>query len=628
MPMDVNLKPGMVLGGTYRLVSVIGRGGMGEVWRASHERLPKDVAVKVLLHVPASGDTTNARFRREAEIASRLSHPNIVEVMDFNVLPEGVPYMVLELLHGTSLRDRLDQGPVSVEETAELVQQIGSALAAAHALGVVHRDLKPENIFLVEEPGDTNRPFLAKVLDFGISKILGNTALTMDREVLGTPYYMAPEQAAGRRDQMDGRTDQFALGCIAYEMLSGKLPFTGQTIMEVLGAILNGEPEPIERLVPGLPDSVVNAIHRALSKEPNQRFSHILEFSSAFCSFLGPRLASGASWSAHTGTGHGLSLRQEVLQENAGMASAATQMLSTGGNEREDVDAEASQTDPLAGTQASVDLVTGKTLAADSQPVITDSTQKSGPNEPGLPVTQASETGEGNTRWRLGRYLGPIGVLAVIGAILFLMVRPKSKNSRAPRPKVAQLPQGRKTVVLDAGMQTPSQKPSRKVRDAGPDDASVSTKARSARQVSGNKHSRASREPAGARHGPTTPRSSQSESSTAAGTAQGDPALLEKYRSAMAEARTFLRKGRFADALGQADGARRACTAARSKAVGPRRRRRSICSLSAAWKVYTMAACGLPDQSTAQSGFARLRGRTRKQVQAFCKKKGIVVGGR
>src|SRR5262245_52275960 len=170
----IELKEGLVLGETYRIEKLLGRGGMGAVWGASHLRLPgKRVAIKVLL-VPAdsaTGGESYARFRREAEIVSRIGHPNIVEVIDWNTLPDGRPYLVLEYLEGESLAARLLRGPLPLEETLEIARQIGSALAAAHRAGVVHRDLKPENVFLCPTDSGGTLGDRVKVLDFGVSKI-------------------------------------------------------------------------------------------------------------------------------------------------------------------------------------------------------------------------------------------------------------------------------------------------------------------------------------------------------------------------------------------------------------------------------------------------------------------------
>jgi serine/threonine-protein kinase len=285
--MESKLKKGDVLNDTYRLMELIGRGGMGEVWKAQHERLPKQVAVKVLLDATLAHETSLARFRREAEIASRLGHPNIVEVLDFNTLPGGVPYMVLELLHGESLRDRLKRGTLDLAKTVRILRQVASALEEAHRMGVVHRDLKPENIHLCPEKGENGPTERAKVLDFGISKIQGGeTALTCESEVLGTPVYMAPEQVAARHGSIDGRTDQFALATIAYEMLSGSIAFGGHSVIQILGKILEGSPPPLREVLPGVSEQVAAAVDRALSKKSEDRFESVTDFVDALAADL------------------------------------------------------------------------------------------------------------------------------------------------------------------------------------------------------------------------------------------------------------------------------------------------------------------------------------------------------
>jgi eukaryotic-like serine/threonine-protein kinase len=268
---DSLLNVGAVVGETYRIQSLIGRGGMGAVWAAEHLRLPgKHVAVKVLLDAAAGGEEMLQRFRREAEIASRLGHPNIVEVLDFNTLPTGQPYIVLEYLQGETLASRLAGGRLQLDEALAIARQIGSALQAAHRAGVVHRDLKPDNVFLCTPEEDM--PTRVKVLDFGISKIRGSQSLrTQDAVLMGTPQYMSPEQATGKNTSVDARTDVFALGAIVYEMLGGQPAFAGGSLAEVVYRVVHGQPTPLGELAPALPDNVLLAVERALQKDPAAR---------------------------------------------------------------------------------------------------------------------------------------------------------------------------------------------------------------------------------------------------------------------------------------------------------------------------------------------------------------------
>ncbi len=274
---------GTVVAGTYKIVSILGRGGMGTVWEAHHQRLPgKRVAIKVL-HPSVSEDTDAlARFRREAEIACRLGHANIVEVHDFNSLDDGTPYLILELLEGESLDARLSKGAIPLVEVEQILRQVASALQCAHEEGVVHRDLKPQNIFLVPSPSGVG-PEIAKVLDFGISKIRGSqTVKTQESTLLGTPQYMAPEQATGQHDAVDARTDMFALAVMLYELLSNRAAFPGKSIPEVVYKVVHVDPDPITDYVPELSPNKAAALHKAMSKAQSDRFATIGDFVLAF----------------------------------------------------------------------------------------------------------------------------------------------------------------------------------------------------------------------------------------------------------------------------------------------------------------------------------------------------------
>jgi len=271
------LQPGVIVGDTYKVESQLGRGGMGEVWLASHQRLPgKQVAIKVL-HTggQAVAAETQARFRREAEIAARLSHPNIVQVLDYNTLPSGQPYLVMELLKGEPLANRLRAGPLDVALARHLVRQVGSALQAAHAAGVVHRDLKPENIFLV--PSALGEQ--VKVLDFGISKLADSgTIATTDSVLIGTPLYMSPEQALGHNREVGPQSDIFSLGSICYELLTGQAPFLAENIAKVVFRIAYAPHDALKTIRPDLPDDVVRAVEHALVKDRTQRTPDVATF--------------------------------------------------------------------------------------------------------------------------------------------------------------------------------------------------------------------------------------------------------------------------------------------------------------------------------------------------------------
>jgi eukaryotic-like serine/threonine-protein kinase len=272
---------GTTLGDVYRVTREIGRGGMGAVYEGVHLRLNRRVAVKVMARELATNAEALARFRREAEVTSQLGHPHIVQVFDFGQAPSGEPYLVMEYLEGEDLEQRIQRvGPLSVGAAVHIVKQIASALGATHAKGIVHRDLKPANIFVLSVEGETD---FVKVVDFGISKVkAATTRLTAAAAVMGTPNYMSPEQAAGRVDEIDQGTDQWALACIAYEMLAGRPPFIGENVASLLYQVVHEAPSPLAVSAPGLPPGIEEVLGAALAKRPAERFASITAFARAF----------------------------------------------------------------------------------------------------------------------------------------------------------------------------------------------------------------------------------------------------------------------------------------------------------------------------------------------------------
>ena len=228
---------GIVLGGKYRLEKKVGEGGMGKIYLSRHITLNKRYAVKMLNPEYSNNQEAIERFRREAVTAGELEHPNIINVTDIDYTSEGQAYIVMEYLDGRELREDLRNTPVVDPQRAlRILYQVARALDAAHAKGIIHRDLKPENIFLIDRADQKD---VVKILDFGISKIKGARAsnLTQTGMVIGTPHYMAPEQARGDRD-IDTRVDIYALGSIAYEMFTGRLPVNGESPTAILMKIL------------------------------------------------------------------------------------------------------------------------------------------------------------------------------------------------------------------------------------------------------------------------------------------------------------------------------------------------------------------------------------------------------
>ncbi len=282
MPHDQSAEAlmGTVLEGAYRIEGLLGKGGMGAVYTATHLRLGKRVAVKVMARELAENHEALLRFHREALVTSGLGHPHIVQVFDFSSMPTGEPFLVMEFLEGEDLDQRLRRDRrLSPTSTLRIIKQVASALAATHAKKIVHRDLKPANIYLLAAAEEAD---FVKVLDFGISKVrAATTKLTRAESVMGTPDYMSPEQALGAIDEIDDRTDQWALACITWECLSGSAPFIGENVPSLLFQVVHEPAPPLTPKVPGLSPEVEDVLRRALSKKKADRFPSVSAFASA-----------------------------------------------------------------------------------------------------------------------------------------------------------------------------------------------------------------------------------------------------------------------------------------------------------------------------------------------------------
>ncbi|HET7292485.1 MAG TPA: serine/threonine-protein kinase, partial [Vicinamibacteria bacterium] len=275
------LAPGSRIG-PYEVLAPLGAGGMGEVYRAHDGRLGRDVAVKVLPPGLAPDPDRLQRFEQEARAAGALSHPNLLTVFDIG-LHDGGPYIVFELLRGATLRQLLDKGPPPLRKALDHGVQIAHGLAAAHQKGIVHRDLKPDNLFVTDDGR-------IKILDFGLAKLrreldvrAGSADATVSEitdagAVVGTVGYMSPEQVQGL--PVDHRSDVFALGCVLYELISGRRAFMGTSAVETLHAILKDDPPEISQTAP-LPPALERILRRCLEKNPDERFQSARDFAFA-----------------------------------------------------------------------------------------------------------------------------------------------------------------------------------------------------------------------------------------------------------------------------------------------------------------------------------------------------------
>jgi len=301
----MSLCTGDIIDGKYRIVRLLGEGGMGAVYEGENTRIHRRVAIKVLHAAVAQTGEAVQRFEREAQAAGRIGSEHIVEVLDLGNLPSGDRYMVMEFMDGDPLSGRIRaRGRLTPGEIYPILHQLLEALAAAHATGIIHRDLKPDNVYLLKSRG--GKADFVKLLDFGISKfnqLSGDSGFSMTRTgaVMGTPYYMAPEQAKGARD-LDHRVDLYAVGVILYEAVTGEVPFNADTFNELLFKIVLETARPVETVVPGIDPGFAAIVNKSMAREPASRFQSAREFQQAleqWAAGAGPQFAAALSASAH-----------------------------------------------------------------------------------------------------------------------------------------------------------------------------------------------------------------------------------------------------------------------------------------------------------------------------------------
>lgn len=278
--------PGDVIGGKFRILRMIGDGGMGAVYEARHEVLGTSVALKFLHTELARRQGLSTRFLQEARVSASIQSPHVTKVTDVEQTPDGTPYLVMELLSGESLQQLIDrQRKLPKDQAIDFALQILSGLEAAHALGVVHRDLKPDNVFITPSTGGP----VCKLLDFGIAKLkqsAENKGLTRPGALMGTPEYMSPEQLYSA-DRVDHRADLYSIGVMLFEMLAGERPAIGEDAAAIVGNVMAGKVKRLDELDKSLPAELVAVVHRSIEPDKGRRFQSALEMRTALAPFAG-----------------------------------------------------------------------------------------------------------------------------------------------------------------------------------------------------------------------------------------------------------------------------------------------------------------------------------------------------
>jgi eukaryotic-like serine/threonine-protein kinase len=428
------ISPGQVIDGKYRITRLLGTGGMGAVYEGENVRIRRKVAIKMLhLSVSTQADVVK-RFEREAQASALVGSEHICEVLDLGVLADGTRYMVMEYLDGETLSGRIKRhGRLLPHQAIPLLLQILEALGAAHAAGIIHRDLKPDNVFIL--PQRSGMKDFIKILDFGVSKFAqtGGEEMNVTRAgaVVGTPYYMSPEQAKGS-SAIDARTDVYAIGVLLYQATTGQVPYQAETFNELLFKIVLEVAPPPQVYVPDIDPEFAGIIMRAMAREPEQRYQSCAEFASALQSFTAARSSALPAPPPAPPPNRPPATQVLDLAQMPPLPAMAPQHIALNQPSSPSWPGNPPMVDPTMPMQASPLHANGPAWAQ-----VSGSGTAAQPPAPGSPSATGASWGNASTasapRSKTPMILGAIGVVALVavGAIVLVVATGKPKTGAA-----------------------------------------------------------------------------------------------------------------------------------------------------------------------------------------------------
>jgi len=426
--------PGETFAGKYRVERLLGQGGMGVVVAARHLQLEERVAIKFLVGEPSEAAVD--RFLREARAAVKVKGEHVCRVFDFGRLETGEPYIVMEHLEGTDLAHKLEKdGPQPVASAVGWVIEACDALAEAHAAGIVHRDLKPANVFLAKRPDGSA---CAKILDFGISKLPAGSTMTRTATMMGSPVYMSPEQMESARD-VDARSDLWSLGIMLYELISGELPFVGESMVQLAVKVREKDPIPLETLVPEVPDALARTIAKCMSKKAKDRHANVAELAAELAPFAPPEVAPLVARLASrldVRASHSKLALQATARQSPGVAKAAA--APEGAGSEDDAAASGGGPSPMAVSREAPENITGPRKTSDAPVKLAKTAREEAVVARGrgtfapLQSTLGGDSPRARPRWMYG---AAAVVVLVVGS---LGVRSWLSASGAPVPVTAE----------------------------------------------------------------------------------------------------------------------------------------------------------------------------------------------